>query len=80
MLRLNAFKQVLMLGLLSAVLGIFAIVVIGSLQILEDDLRRDVVGIISGVSLISMLASPLLIIVRNSDKFPTLPYHQLPQA
>ncbi|XP_030525641.1 bidirectional sugar transporter SWEET2 [Rhodamnia argentea] len=55
-------KKVMMLGFLSAVLVIFAIVVIGSLQIVDDDLRRDVVGIISGVSLISMLASPLLII------------------
>ncbi|XP_030446028.1 bidirectional sugar transporter SWEET2-like isoform X1 [Syzygium oleosum] len=55
-------KKVMMLGLLSSVLGIFAIVVIGSLHILDADLRRDIVGIISGVSLISMLASPLLII------------------
>lgn len=69
-----------MLGLLSAVLGIFAIVAIGSLHIPDADLRRDIVGIISGVSLISMLASPLLIIVRNGDKFTTLPYHQVPEA
>ncbi|KAF7847325.1 hypothetical protein BT93_L3084 [Corymbia citriodora subsp. variegata] len=55
-------KQVMMLGLLSAVVGIFAIIVFGSLQIVDPDLRRDLVGIISGLSLISMLASPLLII------------------
>lgn len=66
--------------LLLAVLIAFATVVIGSLQILDVDLRRDIVGIISGLSLISMLASPLLIIVRNGDKFTTLPYRQLPEA
>ncbi|XP_010062769.2 bidirectional sugar transporter SWEET2 [Eucalyptus grandis] len=55
-------KKMMMLGLLSAVLAIFAIIVVTSLHIPDADLRRDIVGIISGVSLISMLASPLLII------------------
>ena len=52
-----------MLGLLSAVFVIFALVAGGSLRIIDLSMRRMVVGILSCVSLISMFASPLFIIV-----------------
>lgn len=52
-----------MLGLLLAVLVLFAIIVTGSLQIVDFWMRRMVVGLLSCASLISMFASPLFIIV-----------------
>ncbi|KAK7257127.1 hypothetical protein RIF29_30868 [Crotalaria pallida] len=55
-------KKVRMLGLLLAVLGIFAFVVVGSLQIADSNNRRMLVGFLSCASLISMFASPLFII------------------
>ncbi|KAK7257129.1 hypothetical protein RIF29_30871 [Crotalaria pallida] len=55
-------KKVRMLGLLVAVLGIFAVVLVGSLQISDITTRRMVVGFLSCASLISMFASPLFII------------------
>ncbi|KAK4285829.1 hypothetical protein QN277_002472 [Acacia crassicarpa] len=55
-------KKVRMVGLLLAVLGIFAIIVIASLQIINDSTRRLLVGFLSCATLISMFASPLFII------------------
>ncbi|KAI4333462.1 hypothetical protein L6164_018272 [Bauhinia variegata] len=55
-------KKVSMLALLLATAGIFVIIVIGSLQIPDDEMRRMFVGILSCASLISMFASPLFII------------------
>jgi len=52
-----------MLAWLMGVLGIFAIILIGSLQIDDIVMRRLFVGILSCASLISMFASPLFIIV-----------------
>ncbi|KAB1216381.1 Bidirectional sugar transporter SWEET2 [Morella rubra] len=51
-----------MIGLLAAVFGLIAIVVAGSLQISDTDMRRIFVGLLSAASLISMSASPLCII------------------
>ncbi|KAG4981542.1 hypothetical protein JHK85_035500 [Glycine max] len=58
-------KKVRMVGLLLAVLGMFAIVLVGSLQIDDVIMRRFFVGFLSCASLISMFASPLFIIVPN---------------
>ncbi|KAG4969079.1 hypothetical protein JHK87_034730 [Glycine soja] len=55
-------KKVRMVGLLLAVLGMFAIVLVGSLQIDDVIMRRFFVGFLSCASLISMFASPLFII------------------
>ena len=52
-----------MVGLLLAVLGIFVIILVGSLQIDDSAMRRMFVGFLSCASLISMFASPLFIIV-----------------
>ncbi|PON69817.1 SWEET sugar transporter [Parasponia andersonii] len=54
--------KVRMLGLLLAVLVLFAIIVAGSLQIVDFQTRWMVVGLLSCASLISMFASPLFII------------------
>lgn len=54
--------KVRMVGLLLAVFAIFALIVVGSLQIMDQSLRRILVGSLSGASLISMFASPLFII------------------
>lgn len=58
-----------MLVWLMGVLGVFAIILIGSLLIDDVIMRRLFVGVLSCVSLISMFASPLFIIV--SMLFPT---------
>ncbi|XP_015894994.3 bidirectional sugar transporter SWEET2 [Ziziphus jujuba] len=55
-------QKVRMLVLLLAVFGLFAIIVGGSLQIIDFSMRRMVVGLLSCASLISMFASPLFII------------------
>ncbi|XP_040989112.1 bidirectional sugar transporter SWEET2 isoform X2 [Juglans microcarpa x Juglans regia] len=55
-------RKVRMLVLLLAVFGLLAIVVAGSLQILDRTMRWIFVGLLSGASLISMFASPLFII------------------
>ncbi|KAK9937761.1 hypothetical protein M0R45_014531 [Rubus argutus] len=55
-------KKVRMLGLLVAVFGLFAIIVVVSLYISDRFLRRTIVGVLSSASLISMFASPLFII------------------
>ncbi|XP_020228613.1 bidirectional sugar transporter SWEET2 [Cajanus cajan] len=55
-------KKVRMFGLLLAVLGVFAIILFGSLQINDALTRRFFVGFLSCASLISMFASPLFII------------------
>ncbi|BAT89454.1 hypothetical protein LR48_Vigan08g026700 [Vigna angularis] len=55
-------RKVRMLGLLLAVLGIFVIILVGSLQIDDSAMRRMFVGLLSCASLISMFASPLFII------------------
>ncbi|GMP66120.1 hypothetical protein CsSME_00026603 [Camellia sinensis var. sinensis] len=55
-------KKLSMFGLLLAVFGLFAIVVAGSLHISDLSARRICIGFLSGAALISMFASPLLII------------------
>ncbi|KAJ8755082.1 hypothetical protein K2173_016726 [Erythroxylum novogranatense] len=55
-------KKVMMLGLLLAVFSIVAIIVVGSMQIVNRDIRRVTVGLLSCFSLVSMFASPLFII------------------
>ncbi|KAL5081416.1 hypothetical protein RYX36_009837 [Vicia faba] len=55
-------KKVKMLVWLMVVLGVFAIILIGSLQIDDVEMRRLFVGVVSCASLISMFASPLFII------------------
>ncbi|XP_022982299.1 bidirectional sugar transporter SWEET2-like [Cucurbita maxima] len=55
-------RKMKMLGLLLAVFAIFIAIVAGSLQIANVPLRRNVVGILSCASLVSMFASPLFII------------------
>jgi solute carrier family 50 protein (sugar transporter) len=48
------------------VLGLFAIIAVGSLQITDRMIRWLSVGSLTVVSLISMFASPLFIIVSKS--------------
>lgn len=55
-------RKVRMIGLLLAVLGLFAIIVFGSWQIVDHVMRQMFVGFLSVASLISMFASPLFII------------------
>ncbi|MED6170790.1 Bidirectional sugar transporter sweet2 [Stylosanthes scabra] len=55
-------KKVRMFGLLLAVIGIFLIILFGSLQVTDSQTRRFLVGFLSCASLISMFASPLFII------------------
>lgn len=55
-------KKLRMLGLLLAVLALFTIIAMGSLQIQDPSIRRTFVGLLSVASLISMFASPLFII------------------
>ncbi|XP_057457847.1 bidirectional sugar transporter SWEET2 [Lotus japonicus] len=55
-------RKVRTLGLLLAVLGVFVIILVGSLQIADSTVRRMFVGFLSCASLISMFASPLFII------------------
>lgn len=57
-------RQVRMLGLLLAVIGIFSIIAAVSLQIVNPFSRQMFVGLLSCAALISMFASPLFIIVR----------------
>jgi solute carrier family 50 protein (sugar transporter) len=52
-----------MFAWLIAILGIFAMILLGSLQIDDIIMRRLFVGVLSCASLISMFASPLFIIV-----------------
>uniref|UniRef100_A0A6N2LYG8 Bidirectional sugar transporter SWEET n=1 Tax=Salix viminalis TaxID=40686 RepID=A0A6N2LYG8_SALVM len=54
--------KVSMLALLLGVLGVFAMIVVGSLQIHDQMIRWISVGSLTVVSLISMFASPLFII------------------
>ncbi|RYQ96309.1 hypothetical protein Ahy_B08g092017 isoform C [Arachis hypogaea] len=55
-------KKVRMFGLLLAVIGVFVIILVGSLQVTDSQTRRILVGFLSCASLISMFASPLFII------------------
>lgn len=71
-LSLCCFWQIRMLILLLVVFGLLAIVVAGSLQILDRTMRWIFVGLLSGASLISMFASPLFIIVSISQAFAYL--------
>ncbi|KAK4752891.1 hypothetical protein SAY87_021689 [Trapa incisa] len=58
-------KKTRMCGLLSGEAILFAIIVMGSLQIHDHEVRKIVVGVLSGITLISMFASPLFIIVSS---------------
>ncbi|KAL2245513.1 UNVERIFIED_CONTAM: Bidirectional sugar transporter SWEET2 [Sesamum indicum] len=59
-------KRLRMLGLLLMVFGLFAVIAIGSLLIVDFEARHLTIGFISCASLISMFASPLFIITRYS--------------
>lgn len=66
-----------MVGLLLAVLGIFVIILVGSLQIDDSAMRRMFVGFLSCASLISMFASPLFIIklVIRTKSIEFMPFY-----
>ncbi|KAJ7981901.1 Bidirectional sugar transporter SWEET [Quillaja saponaria] len=70
-------KKTKMVGLLLAVFGLFAIIVVGSLQIADPLLRQIFVGLLSCASLISMFASPLFIInlVIRTKSVEYMPFH-----
>ncbi|KAF8391151.1 hypothetical protein HHK36_023452 [Tetracentron sinense] len=55
-------KKMMMSGFLLVVFGLFAIVVFVSMRLLDPPMRQIFVGYLSGATLISMFASPLLII------------------
>ncbi|CAK9151752.1 unnamed protein product [Ilex paraguariensis] len=55
-------QKLKMLGLLLAVFGLFAIVVVWSLLVTDSAIRHGTIGFLSCASLISMFASPLFII------------------
>lgn len=52
-----------MFGLLLAVLGLFAVIIAGSLHISDFTLRHILIGCLSSAALVSMFASPLFVIV-----------------
>ncbi|CAL5187286.1 unnamed protein product [Lathyrus oleraceus] len=70
-------KKMKMLAWLMVVLGVFAIILIGSLQIDDVIMRRFFVGVLSCASLISMFASPLFIIklVIQTKSVEFMPFH-----
>ncbi|XP_044481075.1 bidirectional sugar transporter SWEET2-like isoform X1 [Mangifera indica] len=55
-------QKLRMFGFLVAVLGLFGIIVVGSLQIADTNTRWIFVGILSSAALISMFASPLFVV------------------
>lgn len=59
--------QLRMTGLLLAAFALFAIIVFVSMRMFDVDERQIFVGYLSVVSLISMFASPLFIIVSSSS-------------
>ncbi|CAN6683571.1 unnamed protein product [Malus baccata var. baccata] len=59
-----------MMGLIAAVIVVFAFVVFVTLGLLDYDERQTFVGYLSVASLISMFASPLFIIVLDSAIYP----------
>lgn len=62
MIHADKARKVKMLVTLLIVFAIWAVIVVGSLQIPYHNVRQDLVGLLSGASLISMFASPLFII------------------
>ncbi|XP_057966963.1 bidirectional sugar transporter SWEET2 [Malania oleifera] len=70
-------KKVRMVGLLLAVLCLFAIIVVGSLNIINRSMRQIFVGSLSAASLISMFASPLCIInlVIRTQSVEFMPFY-----
>ncbi|RVW29578.1 Bidirectional sugar transporter SWEET2a [Vitis vinifera] len=58
-------KKMKMSGLLTAIFGIYAIIVFASMKLFDPHARQLFVGYLSVASLISMFASPLFIIVPN---------------
>ncbi|KAK7244091.1 hypothetical protein RIF29_38909 [Crotalaria pallida] len=77
MMYADKAKKVRMLGLLLAVIVIFAVVLVGSLQIPDNETRWLFVGSMSCASLISMFASPLFIIklVIQTKSVEFMPFH-----
>ncbi|XP_011082807.1 bidirectional sugar transporter SWEET2 [Sesamum indicum] len=70
-------KRLRMLGLLLMVFGLFAVIAIGSLLIVDFEARHLTIGFISCASLISMFASPLFIInlVIRTRSVEYMPFH-----
>ncbi|KAK4439087.1 Bidirectional sugar transporter SWEET2 [Sesamum alatum] len=70
-------KRLRMLGLLLTVFGLFAVIAIGSLLIVDFEARHLTIGFISCAALISMFASPLFIInlVIRTRSVEYMPFH-----
>ncbi|XWS27405.1 hypothetical protein CRYUN_Cryun26dG0112200 [Craigia yunnanensis] len=70
-------KKMRMLGLLLTVFGLLAIIIAGSLQIVDKGARWIFVGLLSCASLISMFASPLFIInlVIRTESVEFMPFY-----
>ncbi|GFP78693.1 bidirectional sugar transporter sweet2, partial [Phtheirospermum japonicum] len=70
-------KKLRMFGLIFSVLAIFAIIVVGSLLIVDFEVRHLTIGFLSCASLISMFASPLFIInlVIRTRSVEFMPFH-----
>ncbi|KAK4484653.1 hypothetical protein RD792_007242 [Penstemon davidsonii] len=66
-----------MIGLLLLVFGLFAIIAIGSLLMVDFEVRHLTIGFISCASLISMFASPLFVInlVIRTRSVEFMPFH-----
>lgn len=63
LIRVHFFWQKMMFGVVSAVFGTFAVILVMSLELFDQPIRRYFVGSLSVVALVSMFASPLFIIV-----------------
>lgn len=55
-------KKLKMIGLVIGVISLFSVIMLGSLLIVDFEVRRSSIGSLSCVTLISMFASPLLVI------------------
>lgn len=55
-------KKKMMFGVVSAVFGTFAVILVMSLELFDQPIRRYFVGSLSVIALVSMFASPLFII------------------
>uniref|UniRef100_A0A7N0TE29 Bidirectional sugar transporter SWEET n=1 Tax=Kalanchoe fedtschenkoi TaxID=63787 RepID=A0A7N0TE29_KALFE len=77
MVHVDKARKVKMLVMLLLVFALWAVIVVGSLQIADHSVRRDLVGLLSCASLISMFASPLFIInlVIRTESVEFMPFY-----
>ncbi|KAL7143490.1 hypothetical protein ABFS83_08G194000 [Erythranthe nasuta] len=70
-------KKLRMIGLLLAVFVLFAAIIIGSLLIVDFEIRHLTIGFLSCATLISMFASPLFVInlVIQTRSVEFMPFH-----